>query len=70
METYFLEIKGKVKGVAMKKAVIQFAVVLFLMSAASASAQNVSAVVSTTSGHNSFYLAIGDYYRLPESPVV
>jgi len=54
----------------MKKAVIQFAVVLFLMSAASASAQNVSAVVSTTSGHNSFYLAIGDYYRVPESRVV
>jgi hypothetical protein len=54
----------------MKKAVIQFAVVLFLMSAASASAQNVSAVVSTTSGHNSFYLAIGDYYGVPESRVV
>jgi len=39
------------------------------MSAATASAQNVSAVVSTTSGHNSFYLAIGDYYGVQESRV-
>ena len=54
----------------MKKAVIQFAVVLFLMSAATASAQNVSAGVSINSGHNNFYLAIGDYYRVPEPRVV
>ena len=53
----------------MKKAVIQFAIVLFLMSVATASAQ-VSAGVSITSGHNSFYFAIGDYYRVPESRVV
>jgi hypothetical protein len=54
----------------MKKAVIHFAAVLFLMSAATASAQNVSAEVSITNGHSSFYLAIGDYYRVPESRVV
>ena len=54
----------------MKKTVIPLAVVLFLMCAATASAQNVSAGVSITSGHNSFYLAIGDYYRVPESRVV
>jgi len=53
----------------MQKAVIQFTV-LFLMSAAAASAQNVSAGVSIGSGHNSFFLAIGDYYRVPEPQVV
>jgi hypothetical protein len=53
----------------MKKAVIQFAVVLFLMSVATASAQ-VSAGVSINSGHNSFFFAIGDYYGVPESRVV
>ncbi len=54
----------------MKKAVIQSAAVLVLMSAATASAQNVNAGVSITNGHSSFYLAIGDYYRVPESRVV
>jgi hypothetical protein len=54
----------------MRKNVIQFAVVLFLMSAATASAQNVSAGVSINSGHNNFYLSIGDYYHVPESRVV
>ncbi len=54
----------------MKKAVIQFTVVLFLMSAATVFAQNVSAGLSITSGHNSFSLAIGDYYGVPESRVV
>jgi len=53
----------------MKKAVIQFAVVGFLMSVATASAQ-VSAGVSINSGHNSFYFAVGDYYGVPESRVV
>ena len=53
----------------MKKAVIQFAAVLFLMPVATASAQ-VSAGVSINSGHNSFYFAIGDYYGVPESRVV
>jgi hypothetical protein len=51
METYFLEIKEGSGDVAMKKAVIQFAVVGFLMYAATASAQNVSTGVSITSGH-------------------
>jgi hypothetical protein len=54
---------------AMKKAIIQFAVVGFLMSVATASAQ-VSAGVSINSGHNSFSFAIGDYYGVPESRVV
>jgi hypothetical protein len=53
----------------MKKAVIQFVVVGFLMSVATASAQ-VSAGVSINSGHNSFSFAIGDYYGVPESRVV
>src|SRR5215510_2758060 len=53
----------------MKKAVIQFAAVLFLMPVVTASAQ-VSAGVSINSGHNSFYFAVGDYYGVPESRVV
>jgi hypothetical protein len=53
----------------MKNTVIQFAV-LFLMCAATASAQNISAGVSIADGHNSFYFAIGDYYRVPHSRVV
>jgi hypothetical protein len=55
----------------MTKNISQFAAALFLMSATTASGQNVSAGVSVTNGHlQSFYLAIGDYYRLPESRVV
>ncbi len=54
----------------MHKAAILFAVGMFAMSVATASAQNVSAGVSITNGHNSFYFAIGDYYRVPESRVV
>lgn len=64
------EIKEGSREVAMKKAVIQFAAVLFLMSAATASAQNVSAGVSITKGHSSFYFSIGNYYHVPESRVV
>ncbi len=52
----------------MKKTVIQFAAVLFLMSAATASAQKVSAGVSI--GGNNFYFAIGDYYHVPPTRVV
>jgi hypothetical protein len=55
---------------AMQKAIIQFAVVLFLMPVVAASAQNVSAGVSINGGHNSFYFAIGDYYHVPEPRVV
>jgi hypothetical protein len=54
----------------MKKVVFQFAIVLFLMSAATASAQNVSVGGSINSGQNSFYFAIGNYYRVPEPRVV
>jgi len=53
----------------MTKTFIQFAV-LFLVSAATASAQNVSAGVSIADGHNSFYFAIGDYYHVPQTRVV
>ena len=53
----------------MKKVVIQIAV-LFLISGATASAQNVSAGVSIGDGHNSFYFAIGDYYHVPQSRIV
>jgi hypothetical protein len=68
MERSF-QIKEGSREVAMKKAVIRLAVALCLMSAATASAQNVSAGVSIANGHSSFYLAIGDYYRVPESRV-
>lgn len=54
----------------MKKTVFELAVVMFLISTATASAQNVSAGVSINSGHNNFYLSIGDYYHVPESRVV
>ena len=54
----------------MKKSVIPLAVVLFLISAATVSAQKVSAGVSINSGHNSFFFAIGDYYRVPEPQIV
>ncbi len=54
----------------MKRNFILFAAVFFLMSAATASAQNVSAGISIASGNNSFYFAIGDYYHIPHSRVV
>ena len=55
----------------MKRYAIQFAAILFLMSAATASAQNVSTGISITNGELSgFYFAIGDYYRVPEARVV
>lgn len=55
----------------MKKFVIQSAVLLFIISAATAFAQNVSTGISLTDGHlNGFYFAIGDYYHVPESRVV
>jgi hypothetical protein len=55
----------------MNRAVIHFAALIFLMSAATASAQNVSTGISLANGHlSSFYLAIGDYYHVPESRVV
>ena len=55
----------------MKKIIILFIALVFLVPAASASAQNVSTGISISNGElRSFYLAIGDYYRVPESRVV
>ncbi len=55
----------------MTRTIIQFAAVMLLMSATTASAQSLSAGVSVTNGHlKSFYFAIGDYYHVPESRVV
>jgi hypothetical protein len=55
----------------MNRKVVVCAGVLLITSAATVSAQNVSAGVSVNNGHlSSFYLAIGDYYRVPESRVV
>lgn len=53
----------------MKKVVIQIAVV-FLLTAATASAQNISAGVSIGDGHNGFFFAVSNYYHVPESRVV
>jgi hypothetical protein len=55
----------------MKRVAIQLPVLLFLISVATASAQNISTGISVTNGHlSSFYFAIGDYYHVPESRVV
>jgi hypothetical protein len=55
----------------MKKIIFLFIALMFLVPAASASAQNVSTGISISNGElQSFYLAIGDYYRVPESRVV
>ncbi len=55
----------------MKKIIIQLAVVLSVMSVAPAFAQNVSAGVSIANGRlSSFYLAMGDYYHVPQSRVI
>ena len=55
----------------MKKIIILFIALIFLVPAASASAQNVSTGISISNGElQSFYLAVGDYYRVPESRVV
>lgn len=55
----------------MKKIIFLFIALMFLVPAGPASAQNVSTGISISNGelHN-FYLAIGDYYRVPESRVV
>ena len=55
----------------MKKTIILFIALMFLVPAASASAQSVSTGISISNGElRSFYLAVGDYYRVPESRVV
>lgn len=54
----------------MKKIIILFIAALFLMPAAIVSAQSVSTGISISNGElQSFYLAVGDYYRVPESRV-
>lgn len=55
----------------MKKTIILFSALMFLVSAVPVSAQNVSTGISISNGElRSFYLAIGEYYRVPESRVV
>lgn len=55
----------------MKKIIILFIALMFLVPAAPALAQNVSTGISISNGElQNFYLAIGDYYRVPESRVV
>ena len=55
----------------MKKIIVLFAIMALLVPAAGVSAQGVSTGISISNGElRSFYLAIGDYYRVPESRVV
>lgn len=55
----------------MKKIIFLFIALMLLVPAASASAQSVSTGISISNGElRSFYLAVGDYYRVPESRVV
>jgi hypothetical protein len=55
----------------MKKTIILLIALMFLVPSAPASAQSVSTGISISNGElRSFYLAIGDYYRVPESRVV
>jgi hypothetical protein len=55
----------------MKNIFILLIVLISLIMAVPASAQNVSTGISIADGElRSFYLAIGDYYRVPESRVV
>jgi hypothetical protein len=59
------------KEVTMKEIIILFIALTFLVPATPASAQNVSTGISISNGElRSFYLAIGDYYRVPEPRVV
>ncbi|RPI70065.1 MAG: hypothetical protein EHM38_06760, partial [Geobacteraceae bacterium] len=55
----------------MKNVIALLVVLTVLMVAGTASAQNVSTGISIADGElRSFYLAIGDYYRVPEPKVV
>jgi hypothetical protein len=55
----------------MKKIVVLFIAALFLLPAIPAAAQSVSTGISISNGElRNFYVAIGDYYRVPESRVV
>jgi hypothetical protein len=67
----FLSVRGEdFKEAVMKKIIILFIAAMFLMTAAIVSAQSVSTGISISNGElQSFYLAVGDYYRVPESRV-
>jgi hypothetical protein len=55
----------------MKNVIAPLVVLIVLILAGTASAQNVSTGISIADGElRSFYLAIGDYYRVPEPKVV
>ncbi|MBI5577949.1 MAG: hypothetical protein HY895_02245 [Deltaproteobacteria bacterium] len=55
----------------MKNAIIPLMVLIFVILTVPASAQHVSTGISIADGElRSFYLAIGDYYRVPEPRVV
>jgi len=55
----------------MKNVIAPLVVLTALILAGTASAQNVSTGISIADGElRSFYLAIGDYYRVPEPKVV
>lgn len=55
----------------MKKIIILSVALIFLLPVVPAPAQSVSTGISIADGQlKSFYLAIGDYYRVPESRVV
>ena len=54
----------------MKRIIVLFAALVLLAPAAGASAQSVSTGISISNGElRSFYLAVGDYYRVPEARV-
>lgn len=54
----------------MKRIIVLFTALALLVPAASVSAQNVSTGISISNGElRSFYLAVGDYYRVPEARV-
>jgi hypothetical protein len=55
----------------MKTIIVLFIAALFLLPGMPAAAQSVSTGISISNGElRNFYLAIGDYYRVPESRVV
>jgi hypothetical protein len=67
----FLTARGADFKEGTMKKIILFIALMFLVPAAPASAQNVSTGISISNGElQNFYLAIGDYYRVPESRVV
>jgi hypothetical protein len=54
----------------MKRIIVLFAALVLLAPAAGVSAQSVSTGISISNGElRSFYLAVGDYYRVPEARI-